>query len=109
MNRNRNRIVTVVVSLALAAVILLLSRSGISPGGERLEVLKTTILEECKADAIVVWAGNKTLVIDAGEEEDGEEVGKFLADQGVHTLQTKDGSITVLSDGLTLEVRQDIN
>ena len=43
MNRNRNRIVTVVVSLALAAVILLLSRSGISPGGERLEVLKTTI------------------------------------------------------------------
>jgi uncharacterized protein (DUF342 family) len=93
MNRNRNRIVTVVVSLALAAVILLLSRSGISPGGERLEVLKTTILEECKADA-VVWAGNKTLVIDAGEEEDGEEVGKFLADQGVHTLQTKDGSIT---------------
>ncbi|MFO3715040.1 hypothetical protein [Oribacterium sp. P9] len=56
-----------------------------------------------------MWAGNKTLVIDAGEEEDGEEVGKFLADQGVHTLQTKDGSITVLSDGLTLEVRQDIN
>ena len=44
MNRNRNRIVTVVVSLALAAVILFLSRSGISPGGERLEVLKTTIL-----------------------------------------------------------------
>ena len=109
MNRNRNRNVTVVVSLALAALILLLSRSGISPGGERLEVLKTTILEECKADAIVVWAGNKTLVIDAGEEEDGEEVGKFLADQGVHTLQTKDGSSTVLSDGLTLEVRQDIN
>lgn len=109
MNRNRNRIVTVVVSLALAAVILLLSRSGISPGGERLEILKPTILEECKADAIVVWAGNKTLVIDAGEEEDGEEVGKFLADQGVHTLQNKDGSITVLSDGLALEVRQDIN
>ena len=77
MNRNRNRIVTVVVSLALAAVILFLSRSGISPGGERLEVLKTTILEECKADAIVVWAGNKTLVIDAGEEEDGEEVASF--------------------------------
>ena len=66
MNRNRNRIVTVVVSLALAAVILFLSRSGISPGGERLEVLKTTILEERKADAIVVWAGNKTLVIDLG-------------------------------------------
>lgn len=57
----------------------------------------------------MVWAGNKTLVIDAGEEEDGEEVDKFLADQGVHTLQAKDGSITVLSDGPTLEVRQDIN
>ena len=55
MNRNRNRIVTVVVSLALAAVILLLSRIGISPGGERLEVLKTTILEECKPTPL--WCG----------------------------------------------------
>lgn len=88
MNRKRKRIVTVMVPLALAAVILLLSRSGLSPGCETLEALKITILKVGKADAIVVQAGNETLVIDAGEDEDGEEVAKFLTDQGVHTVNT---------------------
>lgn len=45
--------------------------------------LKVTLLKVGKADAIVVQSGQETMVIDAGEEEDGEEVVDFLVGQGV--------------------------
>lgn len=45
--------------------------------------LKVTLLKVGKADAIVVQSEQKTMVIDAGEEKDGEELVDFLVNQGI--------------------------
>lgn len=51
-------------------------------------VLKATFLKVGKADAIVIQEGKKTMVIDVGEEEDGEEVVGFLENQGISKVDT---------------------
>ena len=45
--------------------------------------LKAAFLKVGKADAIIVRCGEKTMVIDCGEEEDGQEVLDYLAGEGV--------------------------
>lgn len=52
------------------------------------KVLKATLLKVGKADAIVIQEGENTMVIDAGEEEDGEEVVEFLENQGISNVDT---------------------
>ncbi len=83
---NENRKVTGMVILFLVVVVGLWFWTDIryscaeSGGGEPLKV---TFLKVGKADAIAVQTGNKTMVIDAGEEEDGEELVAFLKNQGI--------------------------
>ena len=48
-----------------------------------LEPLKVTVFKVGKADAIVLQTGKETMVIDAGEEEDGEEIVEFLENQNL--------------------------
>lgn len=50
--------------------------------------LKVSLLKVGKADAIVVQTDEKTMVIDTGEEEDGEEVVMFLENQGIKYVDT---------------------
>lgn len=50
---------------------------------EPQDVCKITFLKVGKADAIVVQVGEKTMVMDVGEAEDGEEVVSFLTKQGI--------------------------
>lgn len=47
------------------------------------DVLKVTLFKIGKADAAVVQTDGKIMVIDAGEEEDGEEIADFLRYQGI--------------------------
>lgn len=54
------------------------------PAGEN--VLKVTLFKVGKADAIVLEKGDYTMVIDAGEEEDGEEIIAYLEGQGKDTI-----------------------
>ena len=49
---------------------------------------KVTLLKVGKADAIIVQAGAQTMVIDAGEEDDGEKLVSFLEDQGCTKVDT---------------------
>lgn len=48
--------------------------------------LKVTLFKVGKADAIVLEKENYTMVIDAGEEEDGEEIVTYLTEQGKDTI-----------------------
>ncbi len=56
-----------------------LRSSGTSP-------MKCTLLRVGKADAIVLEAEGHTILIDAGEEEDGEEVLEFLKEEGTRQI-----------------------
>lgn len=50
------------------------------------DALKVTLFKVGKADAIVLEKGDYTMVIDAGEEEDGEEIIAYLEEQGKDTI-----------------------
>lgn len=60
-------------------------------GGDTAKIsdnsLKVTLFKVGKADAIVLEKGGHTMVIDAGEEEDGEEVVRYLESQGIHQIE----------------------
>lgn len=60
---------------------LLLFLCGCRP--EEKDVLTVSLLKVGKADAIIAQLGAQTIVIDAGEEEDGAEVVGFLEKQGI--------------------------
>ena len=50
------------------------------------EPLTLQVLKVGKADAMVLMCGDSTMVIDCGEEEDGEDVLEYLAQKGVEKI-----------------------
>ena len=50
-------------------------------------MLKIVLLKVGKADAIIAQANGKAIVIDAGEEEDGEEIVTYLKNQGLSRIE----------------------
>lgn len=79
----KNKMIMAFLMVFCAAGILFFSNGGQAHSGQKMEPLKTTILRVGKADAIVVQTIEKTMVIDVGEEEDGEEMVTFLKNQGI--------------------------
>lgn len=73
------------VLLVLAGIMLGTWRQQENGRSEK-DALKVTLFKVGKADAIVVEKGNYTMVIDAGEEEDGEEIITYLENQGKDTV-----------------------
>ena len=67
-------ILLVCVLLAFPAFLLFRQRDG----GEELSPLTCTFLKVGKADAMVLETEGLTMVIDTGEEEDGQELADFL-------------------------------
>ena len=51
-----------------------------------VEPLTITLLKVGKADAIIALSGTHALLIDTGEEDDGEEVAAFLHNNGISTI-----------------------
>ena len=51
-----------------------------------IEPLTITLLKVGKADAIIALSGTHALLIDTGEEDDGEEVAAFLHNNGISTI-----------------------
>lgn len=75
------------ISLLLAALFsLLLLLPGC--GGASLPSLTVTFLSVEKADAIVLTCGGETLIIDAGETDDGDKLLDHLQQQNVTTVNT---------------------
>lgn len=70
--------------LLLTTMIVLTAFSGCvkTPGSEMMP-LQIDLLKVGKADAIIFRCGEEVMVIDAGEEDDGEEVVDFLKNQGI--------------------------
>ena len=88
MNKKNKTILAVVLLLGIFACILIgIENKKLSENGT-LEPLKVTILKVGQADAIVVQSGECTMIIDTGEEEDGEELVKFLKNQGISYVDT---------------------
>ena len=50
------------------------------------DILQVQALKVGKADAIVLFCGGETMVIDCGEEEDGQEVLAYLQAEGVSEI-----------------------
>ena len=70
----------------LIAVLLLLWRSHNKSKPDALPPLTTTILKVGKADAIVIREGAHTMLIDCGEEDDGQEVIDFLTTRNIEKV-----------------------
>ena len=85
MNEDRKVTGMVILFLVVAVGLWIWTDARYSCAGSSVcgEPLKVTLLKVGKADAIAVQTGNKTMVIDAGEEEDGEELVAFLQNQGI--------------------------
>ena len=85
MKKKRIPLFTAVMLLLSLALQFLVSCS-VSPipsDAEKLEPLTVSVLKIGRADAIVLQTGENCLVIDAGEEDDGEELCEFLTKNGI--------------------------
>ena len=78
--RKKHLISILLAIVLLAAAVFWLKRP---LSGGKLPVLSCTVLKVGRADAIVIESGSHVMVIDAGEEEDGQEVVDFLKDKGI--------------------------
>ena len=74
------------LALLLFLLALFLLTGCRSESGPTLTPLTVTVLRVGKADAIVALSGSHALIIDAGEEEDGQEVVDFLQKRNVQTV-----------------------
>ena len=83
----KKRIIPAVLPVLVCAVAAVLF-SGCTTADTAKNTIKTTILKVGKADAIVVDAGDETLVIDTGEEEDGVELLEYLARENIQKIDT---------------------
>ena len=83
MQKKYKGIAAILLLSGIAACAPALSDSEKSVQKEPEESLKTTLLKVGKADAIILQSKGQTMVIDTGEEDDGEELTGFLKDQGI--------------------------
>lgn len=75
-------VLSICIILSAAAFFLL----GQAPNKSTLPPLTCTFLKVGKADAIVIENNGQTMVIDAGEEDDGLKITEFLQQKGVTTI-----------------------
>jgi len=54
--------------------------------GDAENMLTVSILKVGKADAMIFRCGGKTMIIDCGEEDDGEEMADFLESSGIRQI-----------------------
>ena len=78
------RWIAILTLLALGAVLL---TGCVSDPQAEIQPLTIHLLKVGKADAIVILSGDRALVLDTGEEEDGEEVVEFLEHRGIHRIE----------------------
>lgn len=79
----KKSMIAIALLLAISILALLFVSGNIHMESEQKDALKITFLKVGKVDAIIAQTQEKTMVIDAGEEDDGEEVVSFLTNQGV--------------------------
>ena len=77
------------VCLVLASC-LLMAGCGAQAGTEEKEEaapFHVTALKVGKADALLLWTEGEAVLLDAGEDDDGEEVLEYIEEQGIDSLK----------------------
>lgn len=75
--------IAVVLAACIALAILSVFLFNLSPSKNTLSPLTCTFLKVGKADAMVLETSGHTIVIDTGEEDDGQEVSDFLKKKNI--------------------------
>lgn len=86
MNKQRISLFTAVALLLAFTAAFLVSCTERPADAQKLDPLTVSVLKIGKADAIVLQTGESCLVIDAGEEDDGEELCEFLTTNGINRV-----------------------
>ncbi len=79
----RKRQILIVLGVCICLVILSAFLSRLKPEKNTLSPLTCTFLKVGKADAMVLETNGHTIVIDAGEEDDGQEIVDFLKERNI--------------------------
>lgn len=79
INKGIKMVTAFVVSIALAGCSL-------QSQANTLESLDITFFKIGSADSMVLSNGDQTIVIDTGEEEDGEEIVEYLEEEGIASI-----------------------
>ena len=83
MKKVNKRILWMVLAVALLAVVSICLYGRFQLWGAGLNV---TVLDTGKSDCILVEADGRTMMIDAGYEENGEQIVDFLRERGIVRL-----------------------
>lgn len=79
----RNLLAVLALMLALLVVVFAAKFMGQDEADPNLTI---TALSVGKADALVLQQGGHTVLIDAGEKDDGDKIVRFLKNQGIHSV-----------------------
>ena len=79
----RNLLAVLALMLALLVVVFAAKFIGQDEADPNLTI---TALSVGKADALVLQQGGHTVLIDAGEKDDGDKIVRFLKNQGIHSV-----------------------
>ena len=85
--KKRNKMKKVLAGALLASILTGCASAGATGKAADESLLKTAVLKIGKADAIVVWQASHAMIIDCGEEEDGQEILEFLAKQEIDHIE----------------------
>lgn len=72
--------------IGIAFLLLCLCGCSSPIAGVYAEKLELVVLKIGKADSMVINVGNKTVLVDSGEEDDGEEILQFLKDSKIDQI-----------------------
>lgn len=86
MKRKTKKMAIIGMAAVLALALVLVCWLAMQEKHPAFSTLKATVLKVGKADAIVLCTENCTTVIDAGEEEDGEEIAWYLQEEGIRRI-----------------------
>lgn len=77
----------IVAALVCFAAVLTLGSCAETSGGDGdADCMTVTALKVGKADAIIIQCDGKTMVLDTGEDDDGEEIIEFLEESGTAAI-----------------------
>ncbi|MCR5023580.1 MAG: MBL fold metallo-hydrolase [Lachnospiraceae bacterium] len=87
-NGKKGKILLILIPVVLIFIIsMFLSLKGNIDINISESALIVSILKVGKADAIILRSGDHTMVIDTGEDDDGDEVAEFLSDRGIDNVE----------------------
>lgn len=86
--KRNEKIMLAVCAGVLSVVMIFLGITQRNVDAEAISTLVTRILKVGKADAIVITEDDHAMLIDAGEEDDGQEISDYITNLGIKSIDT---------------------